>query len=297
MHILITGGTGLIGSALCAQLKAQAHAVTVWSRRPRASTKGVVYVTSLEDCEQPVDMVVNLAGANLADRRWSSAYKAEIRRSRIDLTERLVDWMRATDPRPRRLITASAIGYYGVSDHESFTEASPAGGGFAASLCEDWEQAAVSASKDDIEVVILRLGVVLAGQGSALQKMTQSFKFGIESWLGSGEQWLSWIHISDVLRVIDFALTSESPARVYNTVAPEPARHRTFARQVGQQKGALLRLPVPGFLASALAGEMAEELLLNGQHVLPANLLQERFVFRYPGLEEALSSLQNSNLA
>ena len=291
MHILITGGTGLIGTALCAQLAAQEHVVTVWTRRPRAPAGGVAYVTSLEDCTQPVDIVVNLAGANLADRRWSRAYKAEIRSSRIDLTQRLVTWIGSHNVPPGRLISASAIGYYGASSEATFDEASPCGRGFAASLCEEWEQAALGAAEQGVGVVILRLGVVLAGRGSALQKMTQSFRFGIESWLGSGEQWLSWIHLTDVLRVIAYAMTRENPASMYNAVSPEPVCHRAFAREVGQQAGSLLSLPVPGFLASALAGEMAEELLLNGQRVLPDALLGEGFQFNYPTLALALQDL------
>ena len=290
MHILITGGTGLIGSALCERLCQKGHQVTVWTRRPRDNSGGVAYVTALEACPAPVDMVVNLAGANLAERRWSRAYKAEIRRSRIDLTQRLVAWMLSNDIPPRRLISASAIGYYGASDDATFDEGSPIGTGFAASLCGDWETAARAAEAEGVEVVILRLGVVLAGQGSALQKMTQSFRFGIESWLGSGRQWLSWIHLTDALRIIEHALTAEAPASLYNAVAPEPVRHRVFAREVGMQSQSIVRLPVPGLLVGALAGEMAEELLLNGQRVLPVALEQEAFQFDYASLSAAIKS-------
>ena len=292
MHILITGGTGLIGTALSEQLRRQGHDVTVWTRRPHDSADGVVYVTALQDCAEPIDMVVNLAGANLAERRWSRSYKAEIRRSRIDLTAQLIAWMRSCSRPPRRLISASAIGYYGVSDDETFGETSTAGHGFAAELCRDWEQAARSVADHGVEVVTMRLGVVLAGQGSALQKMTQSFKFGIESWLGSGEQWLSWIHLLDAVHAIEFAINAETPSAVYNAVAPEAVRHRDFAREVGKQNGALVRLPVPGFLAGAIAGEMAQELLLSGQRVLPLALQQEAFQFHYPNLEQALHSLR-----
>jgi len=294
MHILITGGTGLIGSALCEQLCQKGHQVTVWTRQPRDNFGGVVYVTALEACAAPVDMIVNLAGANLAERRWSRAYKAEIRRSRIDLTQRLVAWMRSTDSPPRRLISASAIGYYGVSDDATFDEGSPIGTGFAASLCGDWEEAARTAVADGVEVVILRLGVVLAGQGSALQKMTTSFRFGIESWLGSGQQWLSWIHLNDALRIFEHAMVAEKPAPLYNAVAPEPVRHRVFAREVGAQTHSLVRLPVPGPLLGALAGEMAEELLLNGQRVLPVALEQEAFKFHFGSLSSAIRNFRTA---
>lgn len=291
MHILITGGTGLIGSALCEHLRQRSHDVTVLTRRARDGAGGVMYVCSLEDCTEPVDMVVNLAGANLAERRWSKAYKGEIRRSRVDLTRRLVAWMQRHKAPPSRLVTASAIGYYGTSDQASFDESSPVGEGFAAALCQEWEQAAAAASDTGIEVVALRLGVVMAEQGSALQKMTQSFKFGVESWLGTGEQWLSWIHLVDAVRVIEFVMTLESPKAVYNVVSPEPIRHRDFAREVGKLSKSLLRLPVPAFVAKAAAGEMAHELLLSGQRVLPVQLEQATFRFRYPRAATALENL------
>ena len=168
MHILMTGGTGLIGSALCQHLRRQSHCVTVLTRRPREGAEGLQYICSLGDCTDPVDMVVNLAGANLAQRRWSVAYKAEIRRSRVELTHRLVAWMRGSEKPPRRLITASAIGYYGTSERESFDESSPVGEGFAAALCQDWEAAADTARDAGVEVVALRFGVVMAARGSAL---------------------------------------------------------------------------------------------------------------------------------
>ena len=291
MHILMTGGTGLIGSALCQHLRRQSHCVTVLTRRPREGAEGLQYICSLGDCTDPVDMVVNLAGANLAQRRWSVAYKAEIRRSRVELTHSLVAWMRRNEQPPRRLITASAIGYYGTSERASFDESAPVGQGFAATLCQDWESAASTARDAGIEVVALRLGVVMAARGSALQKMTQSFKFGVESWLGNGEQWLSWIHLVDAVRVIDFVMTEEAPEAVYNAVAPVPLRHREFAREMGKSSKSLLRLPVPGFVAEVLAGEMAHELLLSGQRVLPESLDRSAFQFHYPTMAKALENL------
>jgi len=291
MHILVSGGTGLIGSALCQHLRRQSHSVTVLTRRPREGAERLQYICSLEHCTAPVDMVVNLAGANLAQRRWSVAYKAEIRRSRVELTHRLVAWMRGSEKPPRRLITASAIGYYGTAERASFDESSPVGEGFAATLCQDWEAAADTARDAGVEVVALRLGVVMAAQGSALQKMTQSFRFGVESWLGTGEQWLSWIHLEDAVRVIYFVMAQEAPEAVYNAVAPVPLRHREFAREVGKSSKSLLRLPVPGFVAEALAGEMARELLLSGQRVVPASLERSAFQFNYPTMATALENL------
>lgn len=292
MHILITGGTGLIGTAVSRALHTRGHQLTVLTRQERAPETGVTFVTALQDCAGGVDAVINLAGAGLADKRWTASYKREIVSSRIDLTRDLVEWMAAQPAPPRRLISASAIGYYGASEEAVFTEESAAGEGFSATLCQQWEQAASKASSAGVQVVMLRLGVVLAKEGGALGKMTQSFQVGVESWLGSGTQWLSWIHLDDAVRVIEHALGEASPALVYNATAPEPARHRELAHAVGCQSGSWIKLAVPAFAARLLAGQMAEELLLSGQRVLPQALLAEGFEFHYPTLAAALGHLQ-----
>ena len=292
MHILITGGTGLIGTAVSRALHTRGHQLTVLTRQERAPETGVTFVTALQDCAGGVDAVINLAGAGLADKRWTASYKREIVSSRIDLTRDLVEWMAAQPAPPGRLISASAIGYYGASEEAVFTEESAAGEGFSATLCQQWEQAASKASSAGVQVVMLRLGVVLAKEGGALGKMTQSFQVGVESWLGSGTQWLSWIHLDDAVRVIEHALGEASPALVYNATAPEPARHRELAHAVGCQSGSWIKLAVPAFAARLLAGQMAEELLLSGQRVLPQALLAEGFEFHYPTLAAALAHLQ-----
>jgi uncharacterized protein (TIGR01777 family) len=291
MHILMTGGTGLIGTAVCAALHQSGHDVTVLTRRQRAVTAEARFVTALEDCAGPVDAVINLAGAGLADRRWSAAYKREIISSRVDLTRELVEWLGSLERPPARLISASAIGYYGSDDEQIFTETSSVGRGFSAALCDAWESEARQATALGVKVVILRLGVVLAKRGGALEKMTQSFGLGVESWLGSGAQWLSWIHLTDVVRVICHVLAEDSPAGHYNTVAPEPVRHRELAREVGRRTSVWLRLGVPPFAAKLMAGEMAEELLLSGQNVTPERLLKHGFEFQYPDLATALGEL------
>ena len=291
MHILVTGGTGLIGKATIAALYQDGHDLTVLTRKQRARTDEAKFVTALEDCVEPVDAVINLAGAGLADRRWSTAYKGEIISSRVGLTRQLVEWLGAMEKPPSKVISASAIGYYGSDDEQIFTERSNGGKGFSAELCDAWETEAKRAANFGSKVVILRFGVVLAKEGGALGKMTQSFKFGVESWLGSGSQWLSWIHLVDVVKVIRHALTAASPADTYNTVAPQPARHRELAHAVGRYKPAWLKLGVPAFAARLMAGEMAQELLLSGQNVIPERLLKEGFEFEYPDLAAALEDL------
>lgn len=291
MHILLTGGTGLIGTALCGALSAQGSQLTVLSRSARRSAQGRTFITHLEQCASPVDAVINLAGAGLADRRWTAAYKRTIVRSRIDLTQQLVSWIESQTTRPKTLISASAIGYYGASPDDAFTEQGTPGTGFAADLCQRWEQEALRAEALAVDVAVLRLGVVLANEGGALGKMTQSFRFGVESWLGAGEQWLSWIHIDDVVRAIQFVLAADPRATTYNAVAPEPVTHRGFAHEVGRHSRSLLKLGVPPLAARLLAGEMAEELLLSGQKVLPQALIEQGFDFAYPTLTAALDNL------
>ena len=294
MHVLMTGGTGLIGAATVTALKEKGAAVTVLTRRPPVDAPRVEYITSLSQCEGPVDAVINLAGAGLADRRWTRAYKNEIFASRVALTGRLIDWMRSQSTPPVKLISASAIGYYGASEDGVFSEDAPAGGGFSAELCRHWEESALCAKDLGTAVTRLRLGVVFSSRGGALGKMTQANQFGVESWLGTGSQWLSWIHIADVVRAIDFVLERDAPAGVYNLVAPEAATHRTFAREVARHKGSILRLGVPGFAVRWLAGEMADELLLQGQRVVPTRLLDDGFEFQYPTLNEALQALMSA---
>ena len=291
MHVLITGGTGLIGTAARERLLEQGHRVTVLSRRTRQSEPQLAFIKKLSDCEPDVDAVINLAGAGLADRRWSRRYKREIINSRVKLTQRLVAWMSASEVAPKRLISASAIGYYGASETSQFTESSSGGEGFSAELCQAWEVAAREATALGTQVTVLRLGVVFARSGGALEKMTQSFRFGVESWLGSGAQWLSWIHLSDVVRAIDHALTTATPASIYNVVAPHAIRHRDLAREVARFHSVWLKLGVPSAAARLLAGQMAEELLLTGQRVLPTQLEDDGFNFHYPTVTDALTDL------
>ena len=291
MHILMTGGTGLIGTATSAALYDAGHKLTILTRRARSKTAEATYVTSLADCAEPVGAVINLAGAGLADRRWSNAYKRQIVSSRVDFTRELVAWLGEREQPPKKLISASAIGFYGASEDQAFAEGDVPGTGFSAELCQSWEEEAARAADYGTQVSLLRFGVVLAREGGALGRMTQSFPLGVESWLGSGDQWLSWIHLVDAVRVIQHVLDCEYSAGVYNTVAPEPARHRELAHEAGRQSKTWLKLGVPAVAARIMAGEMAEELLLTGQRVLPARLLEDGFQFHYPDLKKALVDL------
>lgn len=288
MHMLVTGGTGFIGSALVPEFLKRGFSVTILSRYQQPQRAGVTYVQSLESVRKAVDVVVNLAGASLAGRRWSDSYKAEMVASRAGFTEQLVQWMRAQPSPPSLLISGSAIGFYGCSRDQFFDETSPGGHGFSAQLCQAWESAANVLDGTDTRVVTLRLGVVFDRSGGALQEMMRSFKLGVGTWMGNGEQWLSWVHRADVVRAI-LSLCDDPMAKgAYNVVAPRPVTHREFARVLSARKPTMVNFGLPASIARLLLGEMADELLLEGQRVTPSKLLDAGFDFRFSSLDSAL---------
>ncbi len=288
MHMLVTGGTGFIGSALVPEFLKRGFSVTVLSRHQQPQRAGVTYVQSLASVEKAVDIVVNLAGASLAGRRWSDGYKAEMVASRAGFTEQLVQWMRAQSNPPSLLISGSAIGFYGSSRDQFFDETSLGGSGFSAQLCQAWESAASVLEGTDTRVVTLRLGVVFDRNGGALQEMMRSFKLGVGTWMGDGDQWLSWVHRADVVRAILFLCADPSVQGAYNVVAPRPITHREFARVLSARKPTMFSFGLPASIARLLLGEMADELLLEGQRVIPNKLLDAGFDFRFASLDSAL---------
>ena len=288
MHILVTGGTGFIGSLLVAELLKRDHSVTVLTRSKDARRPGVDFSTSLGAISTPVDAVVNLAGASLADRRWSADYKAEMVASRAGLTADLVNWMAGQPEPPGVLITGSAVGYYGCHPDAVFDETSPPGAGFSAELCQAWESAAGVYEADGRRVVTLRLGVVFDTGGGALTEMMRSFRMGVGTWMGSGAQWLSWIHRVDVVRAILHLLDRHDARGPFNVVAPLPVSHREFCRVLSARKRTLINVGLPAGIMRLALGEMADELLLSGQSVTPTRLLDSGFEFRFASLDSAL---------
>ena len=291
MHVLITGGTGFIGSALIPQLLSRGDSVTVLTRQTRSNQKNLCYVNELDHVDQPVDAVINLAGASLAAKRWSASYKAEMVESRVNFTERLVQWLGRQAQIPKVLISGSAIGFYGCSLEQRFTEDFPGGAGFAATLCQAWESAAHVVESESTRLVLLRLGVVFDRDGGALQEMIRSFRLGVGSWVGRGDQWLSWIHRADVVGIILMALDNKAVSGVLNAVAPNPVTHREFCDTLARQKPVVFKLGVPGAVLRLLLGEMADELLLQGQYVDPQALSAVGYNFKFPSLESALTDI------
>ena len=298
MHVLLTGGTGLVGRALCHRLLAQGHKVSVWSRRPEQVRAlcgfEVNGVGRLEQLAEVPDAVINLAGGSIADRRWTPERKAQLWASRVTLTERLVDWMGGLTTRPSVLISGSAVGWYGDGGEAELTEQSVASRQYAHTLCDAWEAAARRASSHGIRVCLVRTGLVLAHNGGFLQRLIKPFSLGLGGPIGSGRQYMSWIHIQDEVGIILHLLNHSECKGVYNATAPDPVTNRAFSKALGRVFKRPALLPVPGFALKVALGEMSV-LLLTGQRVLPARITEAGYVFRHPTLDAALDDVINNH--
>ena len=298
MHILLTGGTGLIGQRLCQYWLAKGHQLTVWSRRPeqvgRLCGAGVRGIDRLEAFgDQTLDAVVNLAGAPIADRPWTSARRALLWGSRITLTEQLLAWLEQRQQRPSVLISGSAVGWYGDGGERELTEASrPVKEDFASQLCIAWEETAQQAEALGIRVVLVRTGLVLASEGGFLSRLRLPFKLGLGGPIGDGRQCMPWIHINDEIALIDFLLQHNDASGPYNACAPEPVRNREFAKRLGRALHRPAFLPLPAPLLRLGLGELST-LLLGGQRVRPVRLLAAGFTFQFNDVQSALDELSS----
>lgn len=296
MNILLTGGTGLIGSALVTHWHNQ-HQLWVLSRDSHKAEKRlgnkakVISELSAVDFNQ-LDAVINLAGEPIADKRWTAQQKQRLCQSRWQLTEQLVQAINAADTPPSVLISGSAIGIYGRQDasliHEDFSHYHSE---FTHLLCQRWEQIALQAQSDKTRVCLLRTGIVLSAKGGALAKILPAFKLGLGGRIGSGEQYMSWIHLSDMLRLIEFLLLHPTLTGPFNATAPAPVTNTEFSQTLAKVLHRPAIFPVPAFVLKLLLGEMAD-LLLTGQRVLPANLVKAGFEFKFATLAPALQDLQ-----
>ncbi|MNC09897.1 MULTISPECIES: TIGR01777 family oxidoreductase [unclassified Pseudomonas] len=296
MHILLTGGTGLIGRQLCRHWSGQGHRLTVWSRKPEkvAKTCGaqVRGIARLEDLgQEPVDAIVNLAGAPIADRPWTHKRKALLWSSRITLTETLLAWLERREQKPRVLISGSAVGWYGDGGERELTEDSgPVSEDFASQLCIAWEETAQRAEALGIRVILIRTGLVLSAEGGFLSRLLLPFKLGLGGPIGNGRQWMPWIHIDDQIALIDFLLHRNEASGPYNACAPKPVRNREFAKTLGTVLHRPAFMPMPAFALKIALGELSL-LLLGGQRATPVRLLQAGFTFQFTDLRAALDDL------
>ncbi len=298
MKLFVTGATGFIGSILCRRLLEQGHQLTLVSRSaPRdAATENKRWLHWTPDtggewqkAVEGIDGIINLAGEPIAARRWTAEQKRRIVTSRLDTTRALIDAIVKARQKPKFLINSSAIGYYGSRGDEAITEVAEPGTGFLAETTRDWENEASRAESLGLRVVYLRTGIVLGRDGGALAKMVPPFKFFIGGPLGSGKQWMSWIHVEDEVGLIIHLVDNAQAAGPVNATAPNPVTMRDFCRTLGKVLGRPSWAPVPSFALRLLLGEMAE-MLLTGQKVLPAAAQRLGYQFRYPKLEGALQA-------
>ncbi len=303
MRIVVTGGTGFIGRALCQRLANAGQAVTVLTRDPEKARARVYHAVKIvpwqgfrgqaEELSKALgecDVVVNLAGSPVADGRWTPQTKDQLRKSREGTTTAIVTTLAKLQTRPVLLMNASAIGYYGPHGDEELTEEAPSGDGFLAGLCREWEGAARAAERLGVRVVIPRIGVVLGKDGGALAKMLPIYRLGLGGPLGHGRQWMSWIHLDDLVELLMFLMNNAASGPV-NATAPHPVTNAEFSKTLGQALGKPAFLRTPGFVMKLAFGEMAEELLLTGQRVLPRRAQSSGFHFRFPFIAGALNDL------
>ncbi|TVP79443.1 TIGR01777 family oxidoreductase [Thioalkalivibrio sp.] len=292
MRILVSGGTGFIGQALCPQLAQEGHDVVVWSRQANPDVaEGVSAIQRLDELSGPdPDAVINLAGASIADGRWTEARKRLLVDSRLETTGKLVEWMRAMESPPKALISASAVGYYGEQGDRVITEDTPPTSGFTHDLCDQWENEALKAEALGVRVCLVRTGVVLDRDGGALAKMLLPFKLGTGGRLGSGEHYFPWIHRADIVGIYQWLVENEQASGAYNASAPKPVTNAEFTRALGRALKRPTLLPMPEPVLRLLFGEMSE-LLLVSNRMMPKRLLDEGFEFRYPELKQALHAI------
>lgn len=267
MHILLTGGTGLIGRALCQRWLADGHQLTVLSRRPQSVAslcgRAVRGIGQFSDYgEEPLDAIVNLAGEPIADRPWSNQRKAQLWGSRITLTEQLLEWLGKRDQMPQVLLSGSAVGWYGDGGERELTEDSPPiTDDFASQLCVAWEETAQRAEALGIRVVLVRTGLVLARDGGFLKRLLPPFRLGLGGPLGNGRQWMPWVHLQDQIALMDFLLRRTDARGPYNACSPQPVRNRDFARSLGRALERPAFMPAPAFVLRLLLGELSGLLL------------------------------------
>jgi uncharacterized protein (TIGR01777 family) len=294
MKVAIAGASGLVGSALIPVLKSMGAQITRMVRSKPKADELEWHPNQDElrpDSLAGFDTIINLAGENIAGGRWTDDQKRKIRESRINGTHLLSEAIAKLSPKPRVFICASATGIYGDRDDEVLDEQSESGGGFLAGVCREWEEATKPAIEAGIRVVNLRLGPILAREGGMLAKLLTPFKMGMGGKVGSGRQYISWIAIDDVIQAIKLAIEDASIHGPLNIVSPNPVTNEEFTKTLGHVLNRPTALAIPPFAARLAFGEMADEMLLASQKVIPKKLANAGFVFEYPELEPTLKHL------
>lgn len=299
-NVLVTGGTGFIGSRVCTALHQQGDTVYVLSRNPERAEAKLKSARGFHgwnpeteklpsEATKEITSVVHLAGETIAGR-WNEEKKRRIQDSRILSTRNLVESLAAADTKPDALVCASAIGYYGDSGDEHFTEVSPPGNDFLAKVCQEWEAEAQKATDLGIRVVTVRIGLVLGLGGGLLAQVLPPFKMGVGGILGNGQQWMSWVHVDDVVGILLHALENNEIRGALNATAPTPVRNTEFTKTLGAVLRRPTLFPVPTFGLKLMMGEFADFIVLS-QNVLPEKTEVSGYEFRHRTLESALRDL------
>ncbi|MES2766311.1 MAG: TIGR01777 family oxidoreductase [Bacteroidota bacterium] len=296
MRVLITGGTGLLGTALAENLSDK-HEIIIVSRNTQGGKtrfKMIPYDLIPENINNDT-AIINLAGDNIGEGKWTPEKKRKIIDSRLKTGKKIIDAIAESEDKPQVLIQASAVGYYGRSLEKTFKEESdPASqSDFLADVCEQWEESTANVSKYGVRRVVIRTGVVLSKKGGALKELMLPFKMFAGGHIGSGKQWMSWIHIEDTIRAIRFLMENDHARGAFNLVAPNPVRNHEFARALAEAMNRPAILPVPAFAVRMMLGEKADYIVLEGQKVTPDRLETIGFSFKHPIIEGALANLVN----
>ena len=296
MKVLISGGSGLVGTALTESLRSDGHTVVRLVRPDGAAEAGDIRWDPIGgfinlDAMEAADAVVNLNGASIGGGRWTPARKKILRTSRVDSTRVLVEALARLKQKPRVLVSASAVGCYGNRGDEILTESSAPGSDFLAELCRDWEGEAIRAQASGIRTVLTRFGVILSAKGGALTQMLTPFKLGLGGRLGSGKQWMSWIALDDVIGILRSVLSNEQATGAINVVAPNPVRNTEFTSVLASVLHRPAIFSAPAFALRLALGEMADALLLSSQQVRSERSPATTHAFRYENLEPALHSI------
>lgn len=297
MKILISGASGLVGSALIPKLKESGHQILTLSRKA-SDNAGEVNWDPLKEIEdinklEGVETVIHLAGESVGDSRWTEEKKHKIRDSRVIGTKILCDALLKLEEQPKTFISASAVGIYGNRDNEIITEESTHGTDFLAKVGLEWEAASNPLKGNGVRVVYTRIGIVLSKKGGALEKMLLPFKLGLGGKLGSGNQYMSWIAIDDVVNAIEFIISNDSLSEAINLTAPKPVTNKEFTKTLGEVLSRPAIIPVPAFALKIAFGEFAEIALLAGQQVIPKKLQDAGYKFLFEDIESALRHLLN----
>lgn len=317
-RVLVTGGSGFIGTQLVKQLLMEQHEVTVLTRDHVKTSHHFSQVMRKALYEHPAsgitpgnlniiddleslnnnssqtngssfDVVINLAGQGIADNRWTDKVKQQLIDSRINTTRALYNYLKDVEIKPDLFISGSALGYYGLHDDDKkIDESGQSDESFSSKLCVKWEKEAKQIEELGIRTCYLRTGIVLGKNGGALSKMLTPFKLGLGGPLGSGQQWMSWIHMDDIVGIIRYAIANENIKGAINGTAPNPVTNKIFSRTLGKVLKRPAFMPMPAFVLKLMMGEMAEELLLSGQRVVPKKIIAEGYKFKFVDLEDAL---------